>query len=703
MVNNYLSKLLSLLVLCLCFSTVNAQDCDNPTVIIDDNLDSYTLGALGPQAAHWTTWSGTEGGAEDGIVSSDQSSSPDNSMYIQGTAAGGGPQDVLLLLGNKIDGNYILGWNMFVPEGNGAYYNIQHSETAGQEWAHQITFGADGSAALDAGLGDVRIFDYPQSAWFSVDFVIDVTNDFTYLYLNEEFVYAWPLSWQNFTMTGLKQLGSVDFFPIDPTHVFYVDDIYYAQIPEAGANQYCHMASAIDVGNHVVADLACFGGPELDNDGSFLSGAWYSYTPTEDGVMSVSSCDGGSDSRVWIYSGDCGTRTLEGVNDDNCEISVGGGDEWASYREVLVSAGTTYYLAWDNTWDNTGFDFDLSFTAGAGVGGDFCETATVIDPGIHSIDQINGDAAVAGPMIGNFASSTTPYSQSEWYSFTPEASGNASIASCGMTGEDTRVWVYSGTCGFDNITMIAGDDDGCDIQSLIMDLPVTAGDTYYIEWSSEDLDAPGFDWELSVEIPTVNVTFRVDMTGQTIDPLGVNIAGDFTNLIPMAMTDVGGNVYEASFDIPENTAIGWKYLNGLTQEPSVAPDGDLAPCGVDDTMGGFARAYMTNDQDFAFDPACFGYCVTCNFINAEEAEFEAALNLSPNPASNTTYVNYNFQEATDLNIRLMNSIGQLISTNNLDKAQNGSFELNIADLASGTYHVVMTNGEYVVTKRLIVN
>ncbi|MEZ4932389.1 MAG: hypothetical protein R2788_09760 [Saprospiraceae bacterium] len=67
-----------------------------------------------------------EGGAEDGIVSSSAQSGL-QSMVIEG-AAGGGPQDVILLLGDSTSGSYLISLSFFIPTGSAGWYSLQHFE-----------------------------------------------------------------------------------------------------------------------------------------------------------------------------------------------------------------------------------------------------------------------------------------------------------------------------------------------------------------------------------------------------------------------------------------------------------------------------------------------------------------------------------------------------------------------------------------------
>ena len=68
--------------------------------IFSDNFDTYALGSfIGPQSNTWTTWSGAQGGAEDVATTNNQAASAPHSVYFSSTAAGGGPQDVVLNFG----------------------------------------------------------------------------------------------------------------------------------------------------------------------------------------------------------------------------------------------------------------------------------------------------------------------------------------------------------------------------------------------------------------------------------------------------------------------------------------------------------------------------------------------------------------------------------------------------------------------------
>ena len=697
----------------LCVGCV-PTDCDVPIAIIDDNFDSYTAGTnnLGPQSAHWSTWSGTEGGAEDGNVSTAFANSGANSLEIKGTNAAGGAQDVLLLLGDKTSGHYKLSWNMYISAGKGGYFNIQKFQNSpGTEYAYQCYFDANGTGFIAAGGDAAATFTYPQGEWVNVTHYIDVDNDLVTLYINNQHVYSWPLRWTSFIQEDKAvQLGAIDFFPRNLNDVFYVDDVYYAAIPPAADGNYCYTATPIDLGVHTAPDLACFGGPDQENA---PKGLWYSYTAAEDGFIYVGSCGGGVNTRVWIFSGDCqGTRSTLGVNDDECEMTAGG-DAYASYREAAVTAGETYFIVWDNVWDDAGFDWELGFFADV-YEGDFCSTAQVVDFGTHTIDYFSW-ASVSGPQLGTFVGYTA-YTNSKWFSFTPTANTKVRAYSCGLTSEDTRVWVYTGDCSsFESLNLVASNDDGCSTQTDVT-WDVTGGTTYYIEWDDNSNNFEGHDWILEEIIPTVTVTFQVDLTYylQTNTLETVKIAGNFAdngaigvpNWAPPsgpAFTDMGNDVWSATIDFPVTSAgqeLLYKFLNtadswgdcGVQQECLPADAGSCRQPGNDGN-----RIFTIPSADAT---VCFTWetCLGCNVVGTNEL-IELPMTLAPNPFSNKTVVTFN-KSIVDGQVRLTSLTGQLVRTYRVNSPQ---LIIEKNGLTPGIYFLnVVTDAGTSVAQKLIV-
>ncbi|UGS20315.1 FG-GAP-like repeat-containing protein [Flavobacterium cyclinae] len=91
------------------------------------------------------------------------------------------------------------------------------------------------------------------------------------------------------------------------------------------------------------------------------AGEWYSYTPTQNYSVTLTSDialnNPRKDTRVHVYSGNCSALTCVAGDDDT-------GSGYSSVVTFNATAGTTYYIVWDNRWlnttNNTGFSFQLT-------------------------------------------------------------------------------------------------------------------------------------------------------------------------------------------------------------------------------------------------------------------------------------------------------------------------------------------------------
>jgi hypothetical protein len=93
------------------------------------------------------------------------------------------------------------------------------------------------------------------------------------------------------------------------------------------------------------------------------AGNWYSYTPTQAGIVSLSSdlpqnvAPNSVDTRVSVWSGTCTSLVCEGGSDDVSPTN------YLTTFSFDALPGVTYYIQWDDRWDAGGFDFSFTFTA----------------------------------------------------------------------------------------------------------------------------------------------------------------------------------------------------------------------------------------------------------------------------------------------------------------------------------------------------
>lgn len=668
--------------------------CDQPLVSINDNIESYTTGDVDGQAAHWGIWPGA---ASSGIVSTDFAASGTQSVKIDGSVTG---LDALLLLGDPTSGHYVVNWKMYVPTGNNGYFNLQHDmpTTSAGFWAFEVWFENDGEVRiLNSGTAEETFATYSPDEWFDVILYIDIDSDEIRMVLGDvavsaTTVSAWTFSDGTITSSGLN---SINFYPNDASYVYYIDDVGMSEIPQAGTGQYCYTAVTAIEGTNTVPDIECFGGAYNINDSGF-GGYWFEYTATADGMISIASCGGGADTRGWIFDGECHNLRIQGINDDRCDL--GNGNEWASYREAAVTDGNTYYILWDDIWEGTGFDFDLTFTAGDLTPGDFCQSAIAVSINEDIFTEDYGEASVAGPVIGNYVASTTPYAGSAWYSFTPSSDAVVNITSCDGTVSDTRLWVYTGNCdAMENLTLVASDDDGCAPASIITEFAVTANTTYYIEWDDELSNDPIL-WRIEYA-NAVNYTFNVDMSLETTDPAGVFIAGTFTGWENLAMEDPDENdIWTVTTQVPPDSDLAFRYKNG--------PDGwetINTTIGDDCTVAGFDdRALNTGMVDSTLSAVCFSYCVSCDIVDIDEITLQESFEIFPNPASDQLYIQFNLPESLDLEVRLLNTLGQVVTSRILNNVNQETINFATDNLPTGTYFIQLTSDEVSVSRKVII-
>lgn len=91
------------------------------------------------------------------------------------------------------------------------------------------------------------------------------------------------------------------------------------------------------------------------NGSGASAGEWYLYTPTENFTVVVSTDlqqNLGKDTRFHVYTGSCGSLVCHAGDDDS-------GEGYLSHSEFAVNQGVDYYIAFDNRWSSSGFDFVL--------------------------------------------------------------------------------------------------------------------------------------------------------------------------------------------------------------------------------------------------------------------------------------------------------------------------------------------------------
>lgn len=667
-------KKMYLLVAGLAAFNLNAQ-------LFSDNFDAYSAGQyLGPQSLTWSTWSGTEGGNEDVQITSANSSSAPNSIYLSSTAANGGPQDVVLKFGQLYNsGIFTLQKKIFINSGKTGYYNIQGALTIGNLWALNVNFDAGQLVIDDGNTPNLVLASYPEATWFELKIEANLTLHVWKAFINGNLVGTW--------VNGVNTVASADFFPVQNTQM-YIDDVMFDHVP--------FTVPALDA---MVADIDM--GAEL---------------ATQSGTPTVKVVNGGSTAITSLkvdltYNGSTSTQNVTGVNIATAgvynvtlpstvlaagslpitavvyNVNGGAGDDNSNNDTLIeminpiVPAPGKMVVGEEATgtwcqWCPRGAVFmDLfetkyqDFWAGIAVHNGDPMTVTEYDAGIGTliggypsalVDRL-GDVDPSGMSSDFFtrlqtAPKATLVNGATWdaasrvlnvsvrYNFALAANGNYKSA-CVLTEDGV-----TGTgAGWSQSNAYAGGNNG-------------------VMGGFESLPSP---------VPAAQMVY--DHVARAIAPSFTGMTGIF----PATVNAGDAHIVNYSFTLPA----GWDESEIQIIGLLIDPTGKIDNAGSVDITTAVANGYETG-------------------INAGIAQVlssSKAVALAPNPAAGSSAILLNLVTESDVRIELTDLNGKLITSGtytNLSGAQSISMDLN--GLSAGIYAVnILVNGT-LYTEKLVV-
>ena len=219
-------------------------------------------------------------------------------------------------------------------------------------------------------------------------------------------------------------------------------------------------------------------------------GVWY-FIVGNGGPLTASTCNQASyDTKISIFSGNCGALVCEGGNDD-----AGGCSGFTSEVTVNTNPGTLYYVLVHGFGSATG-NFDLTTTLGnPPSGNDVCGGALPIAPGQTASGTTVGTTF---DNVGFCGTSNT--SAGVWY--TTVGNGDLyTVETCTGTSYDSKITVFEGNCG--NLACVDGNDDDCGLQSRVS-WATTPGTQYFILVHGFGSSTGAFDLTLSSTAPPQN-------------------------------------------------------------------------------------------------------------------------------------------------------------------------------------------------------
>lgn len=658
--------------------------CDqNPDKIICDNFDAYsTATKLGPQASWWSTWSGTEGTTEDGIVSAEQAFTAPNSLKLVSTAATGGPQDVVLNLSNKTAGRYQLNWKMYIPAGKEGYYNIQNIvPIAAGDWNLDVFFSPAGAGNIQIGQGaSLASFTYPYDTWFDVQHTIDLDNDLLTLYINGNFVKK---------MAYAKNLGGIDFYCTNANGQYYVDNVEYIQLPALVFNaDVC--GSAVDISSAMGAapgvvnsvgpfDITTatldpsdptegydchFGGDPLQASHWFtFTGDGLTYTINSNTCGAAPIADG--DTQFALYSGECGEYVPVDCNDD---IS---GADLRSILTFTAEAGVNYYLLVDS-YNGLDGNYCLEIQQVASVS---CADAVIGTNGVTNdgnicwngnlTDVMDVDAATyvipnQGPIAGHLWCITTePIPAGTWPGDIPgiastTASPDVVLVNLPNDGTAFAPGIYyltSVIVGGSNLIDAAG-------QARVFNIDPTNG-CYFVGESHQIFLVP----ELTDIVAFASVT-----GGATSGTIDVDLTVD---------GGLGGALQDPSF-------YNFNWSNGATSGTLTGVPAGNYSCTISDPTG------------------CVDPFVVDVVVSANDPASVKSLTVTPNPTNGLLNLQLATQKSANVQIEVVNTIGQTVKTIQAGNTSAVQTQIDLTEYAAGVYTIRVRMDNETAVRRIVV-
>ena len=188
---------------------------------------------------------------------------------------------------------------------------------------------------------------------------------------------------------------------------------------------------------------------------------------------------------------------------------------------------------------------------------------------------------------------------------------------------------------------------------------------------------------------TVDVTLKVNMAWEVannaISANGVHVAGDFQGWNPGAtqMSDADNDgIYEVTINVPANSSIQYKFINGNAWGQDEPVPGACAVTGTTNRGATFAYA------DSSMSPVCFGKCTDC-MASLDEALQNVS--LFPNPTRGQFNL-ARMDAASEVEVSVLDLQGKVLTVATWNAGAE-SLGIDLGNFANGVYMVRLTSEE----------
>ena len=654
--------------------TVNAQ-------IYSDDFEAYNTGALGPQSPNWTTWSGTEGGAEDGIVSTTQASSGTKSIYFNSTASGGGPQDCVMDFGSTYtSGIFTFQADFYVNTGKSAYFNFQAVAPIGTTWAMNANF-ANGVLTIDDGVtAELATGSFTHASWFTLQIKANLTIGLWEAFIDGNSIGVWENS--------INSIRSIDIFPLQGSQ-FYVDDVSYDHatytLPALNA-----AGSGLDMGGNIatqvvnpVVSILNGGSTPLTSFDVVLdyNGTPYTQNITGQNLASLASYQVTFTNITLAPGSHVATATVSNVNggtdndpaDNSTAITVNPVVP-AAGKMVVGEEGTGTWCQWCPRGAVYMDLFEQEF-------GDFWAGIAVHNADPMTVTEYD---AGMGALIGGYPSALVdrgndvdPSGMGPDFYSRLQTAPKAFITNGATWDPATRMLYVSVSADFQ-----AAANNNYKIACVLTEDEVTGTTSAYNQanaYAGGGNGVMGGFELLPSSVPAAQMVY--DHVARAIQP---SFTG-FANSFPATVN--AGDVHTVNFlyILPASWDETKIHIIGMMMDPTGRIDNAGKATITEAVSNGYVNGTMAGTEELTLD------------------QIDAMFQLFPNPTTENATVTLNLKKESTVEVRLVDMAGQEIAARNYG-SMNGSsnIQLNTADLTAGVYVVEVTINNEKMIKRLII-
>jgi hypothetical protein len=189
-----------------------------------------------------------------------------------------------------------------------------------------------------------------------------------------------------------------------------------------------------------------------------------------------------------------------------------------------------------------------------------------------------------------------------------------------------------------------------------------------------------------------NITFRVDMSNETIAPDGVFFISSFLGWQSgaLVMTDTGNSIYEVTAEYSGPANISYKYVNGSVavteNEEFHALPGSPGACAISNNSNGWNRVHERSGEPEVLPIVPFGECLP---LSAPAQISLGSVSIFPNPSMGSTFVEIENPNGYNLRMSIVDVTGKMVRENIV--FNNGLKEINTRNFAPGLYFLNITN------------